>query len=61
MAEKEPESPFIKLATAIAVAAGFIFFFASQTGRDALWPAAAAIGVICLMGVGIAYFISKPR
>jgi putative exporter of polyketide antibiotics len=58
---KEPESPYVKLAGAIGGSAAGIFFIAALFGGGQLWPAAAATGALAFLGIGLAYFISKPR
>ncbi len=56
-----PESPYTKIAGAVGGSAAGIFFIAATFGGGQLWPAAAATGALALMGVGVAYFVSKPR
>jgi len=54
---KEPESPYTK----IGGSAVGIFFIAATFGGGQLWPAAAATGALVVLGLGLAYFHSKPR
>jgi hypothetical protein len=56
-----PESPYTKIAGAIGGCAVGIFFIAAMFGGGQLWPAAAATGALVILGLGLAYFHSKPR
>ena len=56
-----PESPFTEIAGAIGGSAAGIFFIAAFFGGGQLWPAAAATGALVVLGLGLAYFTSKPR
>jgi hypothetical protein len=58
---KESESPYIKIAGAIGGSSAGIFFIAAFFGGGQLWPAAVAVGALAAMGLGMAYFISKPK
>jgi hypothetical protein len=58
---QDPESPYIKIAGALGGSCVGIFFIAALFGGGQLWPAAAATGALAIMGVGLAYFSSKPR
>jgi len=59
---KEPKSPFVKIAEAIGGSVVAIFFIACffGGGRE-IWPAAAAAGALSILGLGLAYFATKPR
>jgi hypothetical protein len=58
---KEPESAYVQIAVAVGGSSAGIFFLAAFFGGGQLWPAAAAVCALAAMGIGLAYFISKPR
>jgi hypothetical protein len=60
-APKEPQSPYVQIAAAVGGSSAGIFFLAAFFGGGQLWPAAAAVGALAAMAIGLAYFISKPR
>jgi hypothetical protein len=57
---KEPESTYVKLASAIGGASAGIFFIAAFFGHE-LWPAAVAVVALAAMGVGFAFLMNKNR
>lgn len=55
------ETPYVKIAGAIGGSCVAIFGIAAIFAQGELWPAAVAVLGLSVMGIGLAYFISKGR
>ena len=57
----DPNSNYTALATSIGGASAGIFFIAAVFNHSSLWPAAAAVAALAVMGIAFAYFTGRPR
>ena len=58
----EKKNPYVGVAGSVGVfACGVACMFLVFAGGEAAWPAAFAIAALAIMGIFIAYFISKKN